>query len=125
MIAEFEIQGLPKIVLNSRGHWRKKHRENTKWKVLVISSIASLRLNEQERAALPLKRASLCLTRYSSNEPDFDGLVSSFKHVIDGLKEAGVIVDDKMSVIGQPKYFWLYAKPKQGKIKVRIEKAAA
>lgn len=122
MTIEFEIAGLPKIVANSRGHWRVRHKENVKWKLLVRQEVVLLPLNAQERAAFPFKSATLTLTRLSAREPDFDGLVSSFKHVIDGLKECGVIVDDKMSVIGQPKYFWTYASPRKGKIKVKVER---
>lgn len=68
-----------------------------------------------------MAKAKLTLTRYSSKEPDFDGLCSSFKNVIDGLVEAGVIIDDKMSVIGQPTYAWVKCPPKKGKIKVVVE----
>lgn len=51
-----------------------------------------------------------------------DGLVSGFKHVIDGLVVAGVIVDDKPSVIGQSQYRWTYRPSKQGgMISVKIE----
>lgn len=128
MIVEFEIAGLPKMTNTSRVHWTKKMREAKKWKELVQGEVHNYLARKvflsQFGGEFPfsaLSKANITLTRYSSVEPDFDGLVSSFKHVIDGLKVAGVIIDDKASVIGQPKYLWEKAKPRMGKIKVRVE----
>ncbi len=47
-------------------------------------------------------------------------MVSTFKPVIDGLVECGVLEDDKASNIGQSAYSWEKAKPKQGLIRVTI-----
>lgn len=121
---EFEIKGLPKMTNSLHVHWTKKHKESKLWKGLVQNAV----LFGQERAALeflPLTKAKLTLTRCSAVEPDYDGLVSSFKHVIDGLKEAGVIKDDKASNIGQSKYAWEFAKQREGKIRVMVEEVAA
>jgi hypothetical protein len=68
----------------------------------------------------PLQKATITLTRFSSNEPDFEGLVSSFKPVLDGLIEAGVILDDHPSVIGQPVYLWERCKAGSGKIRIQV-----
>lgn len=123
MILEFEIQGLPKIFSNgSHGHWRGRYAEAKKWKANVANAVAF----EQKRAARQFKtltQARLCLTRFSSVEPDFDGLVISFKNVVDGLVEAGVISGDKVSIIGQPTYLWAKCAPRQGKISVKVEAA--
>lgn len=119
---EFEILGLPKILANARMHWSVKAKENEKWKRLVCKAV----LNEQERAARQFKkltRAKVTITRFSSTEPDFDNLVSAGKSLLDGLKEAGVILDDKVSVIGQPVFLWEKCKPKEGKIKIKVEAA--
>lgn len=129
MILELELQGLPKIFSNgSHGHWRGRHSEAKKWKRLVYSAAEMFVITDKnakgESVRLPMSKANLTLTRCSSVEPDFDGLVISFKNVIDGLVEAGVIAGDKVSNIGQPKYEWIKAKPKMGKIKVRVESAA-
>ena len=43
---------------------------------------------------------------YSSKPPDSDGLVISFKHVLDALILADVIIDDNYMVIGMPDYKW-------------------
>ena len=68
----------------------------------------------------PLKQASITLTRFSSVEPDYDNLVISFKPIIDGLRDAGVIVDDKFSVIGRPSYEWQKSPRNQGRIRVEV-----
>lgn len=116
MISKFEILGLPKMTNGLMVHWRVKHTESKKWKKLVSEQCLIHGLTK-----LGLTSAALCFVRHSTREPDFDGLVSGFKHVLDGLVEAGVLVNDKPSVIGQPRYHWVYAKPKHGKIEIQIE----
>ncbi len=112
---EFEIQGLPKMMNDLlRGHWTKKHAHTLKWKKLVTQEVYNL------RPLAPLQRATLTLTRVTSKKPDYDGLVSSFKHVIDGLVEAKIIIDDTQEIIGVPTYVWEKGPPKQGKIKVEV-----
>lgn len=119
MTLEFEIKGLPKMTNTLRVHWRVKNDEANKWKELVVESVKPL----WPISNPPLHSAVLSFTRYSTREPDFDGLVSSFKHVQDGLVLAGVLIDDKPKVIGKPNYSWEYARPKQGKIKIKVEAA--
>jgi hypothetical protein len=119
---EFEINDLPKTInALGRAHWAVKVREVKKWKHLIM--LYALRTKNDFQPFSPLKKAKLTLTRFSSVEPDFDGLVSSFKVVIDGLIYAQVIEDDKQSNIGQPTYLHVKSKRKEGKIKVRVEAA--
>lgn len=73
------------------------------------------------RPPIALNKAKLTLTRFSSMKPDQDGLVSSFKHVVDGLVECGVLVDDSMDIIGMPEYKHEPAKPKFGKIQIEVQ----
>jgi Holliday junction resolvase RusA-like endonuclease len=123
VILEFEIEGLPKMTNTLRKHWAVIQKERAKWKRLVAQAC----LNEKDCAARirkPLTQAQVTITRFSSTAPDYDGLVSAGKAILDGLVEAGVIVDDNVSVIGQPKYLWEKAKPKMGKVRVRVESAA-
>lgn len=120
MKLEFEIMGLPKVVTNHMVHWRAKYAESKKWKKAVALEVLGFTAKLGWR---PLEEANLTLTRFSAREPDFDGLVASFKHVIDGLVEARVIASDKMSVIGQPTYLWEKCAPKKGKIKIKVEAA--
>jgi hypothetical protein len=63
----------------------------------------------------------LTLTRGSSVQPDYDGLVSGFKHVIDGLVLAKVLINDDQETIGIPEYKWVKADPKEGFIRVTVE----
>lgn len=116
IIAEFEILGLPQTVnAIGRKHWAVKVKEARKWKQLVVTECILAGIG-----GLNLAQASLELTRYSSRETDFDNLASSFKHVLDGLTAAGVIVDDKPSVIGSPTFIWQKVKPGDGRIRVKI-----
>lgn len=121
-VLEFTIEGLPKTTnSNSRTHWRAQSAEAKKWKQLVIKTLL---FDGYQLPKKPLEKASIVLTRYSSKESDFDGLVSSFKHVLDGLKASKVILDDKVSIIGQPKYQWDQVKPREGFIRVKVEEIA-
>lgn len=91
--------------------------EARRWKSLVTSHVVL----SGGRPKTPLKKAKLTLIRYSSTEPDADGLISGFKHVVDGLIVAGVIENDRMGNIGIPDYRWERAPRNQGKIKVVVE----
>lgn len=115
-VLEFMLPGLPKMSNQLlRGHWRTKHGHAIKWKRKVTDACFKF------KPAQPLERATLTLTRCSSAEPDFDGLVSGFKHVIDGIVECGIIQTDKSSCIGQPKYFWEKGVRGKGFLKVKVE----
>lgn len=94
--------------------WKQKMIEARRWKNAVVSECSG------RAPKKPLEKVSLVLTRFSSREPDWDGLVSGFKHVIDGLKLAGIIIDDRMSVIGQPTYKWEKTSKGLGKIQVEV-----
>lgn len=116
LLAEFEIKGAPKTV-NSlvRMHWAAKYNEAKRWKQCVGICCRQLKIN-----GMRLKKATLEFTRFSSREPDFDNLAGSFKHILDGLVEAEVIVDDKPSVIGSPIFAWEKCKRSEVRIRVRI-----
>lgn len=111
-----EIPGLPKTVnALGRAHWSVKVKHNNLWFGLVQWGV--IRAGKPKE---PLKKALVTLTRYSSSEPDFDGLTSSFKCILDSLIKCGVLEDDKMSVIGQPTYVWEKCKRDEGKIKIEV-----
>jgi hypothetical protein len=114
---EFILPGLPKMknLKRTMGHWAQAHREASKWKRMVKSYL------NNKRPAKPLEKAKLTLTRGSSVEPDFDGLVSGFYHVIDGLVEANILVNDKPSNIGSPTYLWEKAAQGKGFVKIIVE----
>ena len=111
-----EIPELPKTINEIMyKHWSVKMLHAKKWKGLVF--LATL----GKRPTTPLTKAHLILTRCSAKEPDFDGLVSSFKACIDGLVDAKIIENDKTENIGQPEYVWEKAKPKQGLIRIEVK----
>lgn len=98
-------------------HWTQKKRLSDEWNNIVMFHVLKLKAQRD----IPLQKAKLTLIRYSSYEPDYDGLVSSFKVPLDALRHNGIIADDKMQNVGIPTYLWERAKPGQGKIKVCVE----
>lgn len=72
----------------------------------------------------PLKTAKITFTRHSAVCPDFDNLANSFKACLDGLRDAGVIIDDKMVNVGAPDYCWEKAKRGEGRITIQVDEIA-
>jgi Holliday junction resolvase RusA-like endonuclease len=114
---EFTIPGLPKTTNSKRkfGHWAQAHAEASKWKRSVIPFLTN------RKPPTALQKAKVVLVRGSSTCPDYDGLVSSFKHVLDALVEAEVLENDRMDNIGVPEYKWEKAPRELGYIRVRVE----
>lgn len=109
------LPGLPKMSNQLlRGHWRVKHAHALRWKLAVSLACHGFKPRQ------PLISAALTCTRVSSSEPDFDGLVSGFKHLIDGLVECGVLATDKPSCIGQPKFEWRKCAPRGGHVLIEV-----
>lgn len=117
---KFEMSGLPESTNRTRrdGHWAATYRKREGWKEMVYYAILEHR---QRPPQAPLTKAQLKLTRCSSVQPDFEGLVSTFKAILDGLVKCGVLVDDNMNVIGQPDYRWEKTKPGRGKIRIEVQ----
>ena len=116
LILEFELPGLPKTVNQvGRKSWQVKAKEAKKWK--FASAAHCIALGAQGKR---LEKAHLELTRYSSRETDVDNMVSSWKHVIDGLVLAEVIIDDKPSVIGSPIFNWVKVPRKDVRIQIKV-----
>lgn len=115
---EIVIPELPKTA-NSIGKASIWHSQNErkKWRSIMSHMVLS-----HKEPSWPLPKATLTCTRCSSSEPDIDNLYSSFKFVIDGLVHAGVIADDKPSVLDL-KCRWEKARPKEGHIRLLIEEA--
>ena len=112
---EFEIEDLPKTYNElGRKHWIVKLKESRKWINLVRIAVGNRYPKE------PLRKASLVLIRCSTRTPDPDGLVSSFKSTIDGLRLSGVLFNDSFEEIGMPEYKWEKAPKGKGKIKVVV-----
>lgn len=113
-----ELPGLTKMPNQLLGaHWRVRSSHARKWKHLVHLLTVGKRPKE------PLKHAEIALTRFSSVEPDSDGLRGGFKVILDSLVHAGIIQNDKRENIGEPVCRWERAAPKQGKIQVVVIEA--
>lgn len=115
-ILELDIKVLPRLPNQLLGsHWRTRAGHANKWQTIIFKETAHCRPNE------PLKRAKLTCVRKSTRRPDFDGLVGSFKAVIDSLVKAGVLLDDTHEVIGVPHYDHEKVGANRGGIFVRVE----
>lgn len=116
---EITLTGLPKRINQFHGSsWQVKYAESRKWQLRLY---AKMLITKQHSPPEPLNKANVTLIRHSSRCPDYDGLVSSFKRVIDALKKLNVIKDDNMNVIGKPEYQWVQSNPKHGFITVIVE----
>ncbi len=91
-----------------------KYRVSKQWKG------ATIRVASPYRPDKPWKHVKLILTRYSSSQPDYDGLVIGFKHIVDGLVDAGILENDKLSNTGPWDCRWHKCKPKEGKIGIQV-----
>jgi hypothetical protein len=111
---KFKLDGLPKITNSIRVNWKAVHFGRVKWKQEVFKAIYD-KLPEK-----PLEKSKITLTRHSSVCPDYDGLISGFKPIIDGLVQHGVIVDDSMKHI-KTEYLWKHIRPKCGYVEIEIE----
>lgn len=111
---KIKLPGLPKMMNKVHSRWSRMS-ERKKWKSAVYCSI-----RQEDRPPEPLAKAHITCIRRSSKVPDYDGIVSGFKHIIDGLIEAGIITDDSMEVIGVPDFRWEKVSQRQGEIEVHV-----
>lgn len=110
-----QIGALPELPRTIRSrHWTVQARHRDQWHALVAAALAG------KRPAAPLERATLILTRHSAQEPDRDNLMASWKDVIDGLRHAGVILNDKRQNIGTPDSRWEKAGHKNGHVTIEV-----
>lgn len=113
---EFDIAGTPKATnaLLGYGFWTK-HKNADLWKNLVAWRIHG---KTPER---PLMRAKITLVRFNNRMLDFDGLVASFKPVVDGLVGCGVLWNDTWAVTGKWDVDQIYSPKGHDRIQVTIE----
>jgi Holliday junction resolvase RusA-like endonuclease len=113
---EIVIFNLPPTPNRSEAHWSGRSLTRASWRQLVDKAI-----NARGLPPHPLERARITCTRFSSKRPDYDNLVASFKSVIDGLVDCGVIEDDADSVLVERSYLWQHATNQESKIIVKVE----
>lgn len=116
---KFTINGLPKLPNQLlRKHWSVIMKEGRRWRAFTRLAVG------YQIPPKPFALVKVTLTRHSVRQPDFDGLVGSFKYVLDGLVKAGVMVDDKASVIVESKYAWQKSKLIDQRIEITVEKVS-
>jgi len=98
--------------LNHRIHWAQRARLNKMWRARVYLAIGA------DRPKFPLNKTHVIFTKISTKACDFDNLVTSMKPIADGLKDAGVIIDDSVEYFSAE---YKFEKCKRGDEKLRIE----
>lgn len=101
----FELTIMP-ITLNEviSSRWKDRHSNFKAVKQLI--HLLTLKTKPKK----PIQKARVRLTRYSSGTLDRDNMYFTFKPIIDGLVNAGIIIDDGFDQVKE-----LY--PEQVKIK--------
>lgn len=112
---EFFIQELPKLpnsLLGAKWFVRSSHAK--KWKRII----GAILYEHQPIKRLPF--AYITLTRHSPRMCDFDGLVGSFKAVLDALVTHGVIEDDSPKFV-EVDYQWTKTPTAKQGVSVKVE----
>lgn len=87
---------------NGRAHWRQKAKCMRKDKEAVYVAVRSLGGSSRDSPALTHAHVKVTFYVTVAARRDADNLLSSLKGVLDGLVDAGVLVDDSLDVIGMP-----------------------
>lgn len=113
---EFELRGVPPLILNARLHWQVAEKQKLEWYGRVLVTIGKKRL----RPAEPIRRAFVVYTRHCGyRRPDQTNLSSGVKWIEDALVYAGVLGGDDQSYV-ENVYEWAPASPKDKRISVSI-----
>ncbi len=117
--------GNPLPVLQSdKMHQRVRAAYRKAWHKRVAEQVMLSGARPRE----PWGPADILCVRHSAVEPDYDGVVNSFKPLIDGLIKARVIVDDRPSALGPgmewqeaaPRYQWKRAPRGEGRVTITV-----
>lgn len=84
---------------STKGHWAKRARESKK----AIEAMGLVVLGAG-KPSKPLEKARLYVHRISYHAGDGDNLGTGFKHYRDGLIHAGVLKDDRPSILLSSEY---------------------
>jgi hypothetical protein len=115
---ELVLGGLPRSTNAARhagGQWQR-YAHDTEWKERVWALVP-----REKMPPAALKKYRLTCWRHSSSAPDYDGLVSCFKVVIDALVELRVLENDTLAATGQWDCRWQHAPNKLGFVRVIVE----
>ncbi len=92
-----EIDELPPMYnVYLRKHYRQRTQINNYWRWLIFGELKNLDVPFE----IPLERYTFSMTRVSTSEPDYDGLVGSGKLISDIFQKLGITKDDKLSNTG-------------------------
>lgn len=93
-----------------------ENRRRKKWHKRVGEMI----LVSGVRPTETVTRCELACVRWSPRMPDFDGLVQSFKPLVDGLVNHEIIADDHMGIIVRRRYSWVQVPKKYQEVTMEI-----
>lgn len=114
---EIKLEGLPMLPNKLRTmHWARRARECATWR-RAAAYMAKKTLPESFK---PYEQCVIFLIRASTSECDMDNGIASFKPLIDGLVDAGVMVDDGPTVVTQIKFGWEPAKRGSGHVRIEV-----
>lgn len=87
----------PPLTLNQRLHWAAKHRETAR----IRHDVGALARAALERRHTPMTRAHVDLwwTPKDARRRDTDNPAPTLKACIDGLRDAGVFLDDDSATV--------------------------
>jgi Holliday junction resolvase RusA-like endonuclease len=112
----FVIDGLPETPNKlQRKHWSYISKHAKQWHWLVREAVGDSRPDK------PLRSATVTMVRHSRAQPDRDNLVASWKPVLDGLTQSGVIFDDAPEFIDFDGDGWVKKSTGHGHIEVYVK----
>lgn len=115
-IIEIRLEGLPKTPNELvRLHWAQKAKEAKKWRTM------SAYVARKFKPKTPFESVELTFIRGSSRQCDFDNGIAALKPIIDGLKDAGIILDDNPNVVKAIRFGWEKASRSCGYIKIIVD----
>lgn len=111
---------LPRLQSDTFGNKYARNRYRKEWHREVWAEV----LAAGGKPSQPLDRAFIRCVRYSSAKPDEDNLYYSFKPLIDGLKQCGVIAEDNPDVVKR-EVEWSRTPGKQGYVTIEVTSRSA
>jgi hypothetical protein len=112
-LLEFTIDMLPKMENElTRARWEVRSGYYRTWRRRIEQECWPQRPSE------PLENARITLTRFSSGKTDPEALQASFKPIVDGLVQGGIIRLDALE--GSVEYFHERAPLGKGSIRVKV-----
>jgi Holliday junction resolvase RusA-like endonuclease len=112
---ELEINTIPPLLNRSiRTNRYARYKNDKAWIDIIFFK------TRNKIPSKPLERYSLKLIRCSPREPDYDNLVASFKPVVDALRKADILKDDRYSNSGQWDVHWIKTPKKEQKIIIQV-----